>query len=86
MYNLHADEYEGMWQNDKRSGHGIHTLPRGTKWEGSYYDDEEHGVGLYTGRSGEKILWEYSNGLFARESRGAFRNVTDDDVDDDAEC
>ena len=38
--------YEGMYENDKKHGHGVFEWESGNRYEGNYNDDERHGYGV----------------------------------------
>lgn len=40
--------YEGNWDNDVMSGHGVFKYPSGAVYDGSWVNNEYHGPGKYT--------------------------------------
>lgn len=49
------EKYEGGWENDKKSGRGVHTFGDGDIYDGEFQNGSWHGFGKLTQNLGKEV-------------------------------
>ena len=68
--------FQGMWKDGKRNGHGYFDYNDGDKYVGEWKDGKENGQGTYTWANGRKYVGEYKDGK--KNGQGTFTSANGD--------
>jgi hypothetical protein len=64
-YTINGVKYDGEWQNDKKSGHGVSTRPSGARYEGEWKHGMQSGHGVYTFPDGQRCEGVWKNSMLS---------------------
>jgi hypothetical protein len=70
--------YEGNWEHDKKSGHGVMHYPSGSVYSGQWANSKKNGFGSQTSATGDQYEGTWLNGKM--HGNGVFTDGTTGDI------
>ena len=66
--------YEGDWEDNKRNGEGVLSLPDGTTYSGSFVNHKRNGFGKYTSSSGNQYEGQWVDNKIEGKGKMVYAN------------
>ncbi|CAI2360757.1 unnamed protein product [Moneuplotes crassus] len=68
--------YEGLWENDLRTGYGVKKYLNGDHYVGHFHEGKAHGKGIYTWKNSDIYDGEWKHGV--KEGNGMWKGINNE--------